>query len=918
MCTALSLYVAPKSVEECFPCESLSAPCTTLALCEPSNSIKKRKRMSELSKKVSSEYSVAVYTPPKHRPLKPRVPPFSSRSEDHCPACGRDFSSPATLIKHLGVCKGLPSVFTPESEERHRNVNESPPTLKADNVNTANDGRVECPFCMKLFAHMKSLKWHIFKFHPENHPTNKQTALETKDKSIPYRLTYDQNESSQSTPAKSINGSRVFQSGSDFMATLSRQQLDDTFLVFLKENNTNSYAWTPTLKKLFPELNDASKVVRKEFKSLLKDCFDKDRNSGRKFIPSSSTVSAPSKRRKVVVETKTVIVSRTYKTPVLNSEGELVANPSQSDSVVALTAKAKRLSSCFHRPTPTLQERRMVLASVSDEDTPLSCLKQLVDSATPLLLSHTPPVSLSPSPPQLTPAQLLALDLDLPDSKYTTRSSGGIARHYNMFDGYAPTPPVDGRENVLLLGMEYVKAAYYAIVTDPRAQAKRDYIRLHSLEAKLNKNVYTLSLDAAADRRGQWVRHLPANFNAETCVEQIRILWPGVRFSWIIADYFRTPSSWAATRWSHAFYSKTIPAFRQVLLKDGRIVLPNYHNDEINCTLNRIKEHEVEKHGFDLRFMEASENPLYVATGLAEAELESELHGSEYINETQLYSSNLNSMFPFLSLRCINTKEHARKSAPLNQAITPDANSLSTASDSNSITKINADPPLAVPSSDSIARTDSDPPVLDPPPATFGSGQASDLDHSVRTHLEPASDSDLLTALDSIAGVSPDPLYEAFDLDFISSTDLDPLSIAFGLNSFLRTDLDSVTRTNVDPMSAAFSWDSVARTELDSVTTDLDLPSAFGSDPIMGEARIDPGSHTGFGPSPISALSSNSVISTAEIIVETDAGFGAKRFKLADSTFVAIPLDVTKLRLPPPLPSPPPQNIPRKRLNVLF
>jgi hypothetical protein len=98
---------------------------------------------------------------------------------------------------------------------------------------------------------------------------------------------------------------------------------------------------------------------------------------------------------------------------------------------------------------------------------------------------------------------------------------------------------------------------------------------LQAIEEHLQMNVYTLSIDAAEDRRGQWVRHLPGNFNAgHSVVHQVQTLWPGVKFTAVIADYFRTPSAWAATLWTHAFYSGTIPALRDVLVEVRALVPP--------------------------------------------------------------------------------------------------------------------------------------------------------------------------------------------------------------------------------------------------------------------------------------------------------------------------------------------------------
>jgi hypothetical protein len=58
------------------------------------------------------------------------------------------------------------------------------------------------------------------------------------------------------------------------------------------------------------------------------------------------------------------------------------------------------------------------------------------------------------------------------------------------------------------------------------------------------------------------------------------------------------------------------------------VYLPNYARDELNCTLNRVKEHGVEDSGFLLELVEGDRNPLYKATELETQKL-AELNGGE-------------------------------------------------------------------------------------------------------------------------------------------------------------------------------------------------------------------------------------------------------------------------------------------------
>jgi hypothetical protein len=86
------------------------------------------------------------------------------------------------------------------------------------------------------------------------------------------------------------------------------------------------------------------------------------------------------------------------------------------------------------------------------------------------------------------------------------------------------------------------------------------------MEEFLQVNVYSLSMDVATDRYGKWIRHLPGNINGGApTVAQVQLLWPGITFTTIVMDYYRSPSAWATQMWSPKFYSASIPAFRDIL-----------------------------------------------------------------------------------------------------------------------------------------------------------------------------------------------------------------------------------------------------------------------------------------------------------------------------------------------------------------
>ena len=130
---------------------------------------------------------------------------------------------------------------------------------------------------------------------------------------------------------------------------------------------------------------------------------------------------------------------------------------------------------------------------------------------------------------------------------------------------------------------------------------------------------------------------------------QIQNLWPNVTFDVVVVDYFRTPSAWAAKRWTDSFFSRTIPALTSVLKHGGRIYLPNYANHACNNTLQRVEQYVRHTKLFTIDLVPGDLNPLYVATTMVKDKIVTEL-GLEYTNELQVKSSSLDEKVPFIQL----------------------------------------------------------------------------------------------------------------------------------------------------------------------------------------------------------------------------------------------------------------------------
>jgi hypothetical protein len=210
------------------------------------------------------------------------------------------------------------------------------------------------------------------------------------------------------------------------------------------------------------------------------------------------------------------------------------------------------------------------------------------------------------------------LDRAIPTHGISTRRSGSYGADLSQL--YQPASADPKKKNCLVLCMEYVNAEVYGKHKDlahKDMQVCRDYIRLKQLDETYN--VFTLSKETDYTIAGKWVRHLPGRFkHAFSFVNQsffIRslpclvgssthvskrlsiitclvfatkhslfilpsfpcLILPGnfcdvgvvqalrglfgedIRFDYICADYFRTPSSWAAQRWNSTFFQKVVP-----------------------------------------------------------------------------------------------------------------------------------------------------------------------------------------------------------------------------------------------------------------------------------------------------------------------------------------------------------------------
>ena len=171
----------------------------------------------------------------------------------------------------------------------------------------------------------------------------------------------------------------------------------------------------------------------------------------------------------------------------------------------------------------------------------------------------------------------------LPDGGGVLWASGKRVRRRHDPNEWA-TSLLTARHNVLCLGMSYpcvdtilanckgrrpptifhsepsversVELTRRKLLTQTRG---RDLARVAALEADGDISAYTVSIETGS----HYVqRHLHANFNDRTFVEQMLKQWgQDVRFRQVILDYFWCPPGWTAKSWQTSFFSQNIPRF---------------------------------------------------------------------------------------------------------------------------------------------------------------------------------------------------------------------------------------------------------------------------------------------------------------------------------------------------------------------
>jgi hypothetical protein len=170
------------------------------------------------------------------------------------------------------------------------------------------------------------------------------------------------------------------------------------------------------------------------------------------------------------------------------------------------------------------------------------------------------------------------------------------------------------RDKVLLLGM-----VFSIDVPPSRGQAFRDRHRCLALE-QLNYDVYTLD-NKHQPESSVLLRHCNANFtDARRLSRSIDSAWgTDICFDYIILDYFFSPAGWAHERWTEKFYQNTLPMLVQegILKLGGALLLPN-----LPCVTECLSTfYGTLQVYFDMSAAEASDNPLYEASELAESDL---------------------------------------------------------------------------------------------------------------------------------------------------------------------------------------------------------------------------------------------------------------------------------------------------------
>jgi len=156
-------------------------------------------------------------------------------------------------------------------------------------------------------------------------------------------------------------------------------------------------------------------------------------------------------------------------------------------------------------------------------------------------------------------------------------------------------------------------------------------------------------------------RHCTANFaDPRRMLKMMNSRWgENHEFDYVILDYFFSPEGWARTRWTDAFYQKTLPMLVEsdVLKPNGAIYLPNLEcvAGALDCYEKSLSEH------FSWNFVNRpKDNPLYRATERCEDEL---LRCPDKLtNESQMAPLHNFSDTPFIVLRRLN-RSYLKRSA---------------------------------------------------------------------------------------------------------------------------------------------------------------------------------------------------------------------------------------------------------------
>ena len=182
------------------------------------------------------------------------------------------------------------------------------------------------------------------------------------------------------------------------------------------------------------------------------------------------------------------------------------------------------------------------------------------------------------------------------------------------------------KENILILGVEGFEKIDHTISTT--SQPYRDSIRTLSLECQFN--VFTISEWKPPPNLGLWHRHLPIDFNRADMPLIVARIFGDVRFKFIVLDYFRSPRSWARTKWK---FNKSILT---LLAHDGKLILPNYKEPYRYNSLGQTGMTEIPKEG----------NPLWLTN-----EKLKDIMPIQFNNQNQ--TGELNPEMPFVEVKLL-------------------------------------------------------------------------------------------------------------------------------------------------------------------------------------------------------------------------------------------------------------------------